>query len=581
LREKGDIDEAIVYLKKGIGVNAFHAPAYNELGLAQKQKGLIKEALNAFKKAIRIDNCIHRPFHNIGKMFFEKEKFRHAKLYFKRAIALNSQAVDSMRGLVALYKTTGELDKAIETHAMIEHRRPEDPEIWASGLWIHVEVGRWEKADRYLKKLLRYSFSVEETDTLQRLLAVLPRTYASLAVIKSKFEEYGRLMSRQYKSVTPAFDRGRYDGERLRIGYISHDFRGHPVGFFAKSILENHCRKTTKTVCYSLNVADDEVTGQIGKLCSTFRPVAELSVEEIARLIRDDRIQVLIDLAGHTNPKILKILAMKPAPVIICHVGYAAGTGLPSVDYKLTDYFADGQDAADHYSEKLIRLPGCAYPYVPSARQDGPISRRSCGIPESAVTFAAFCPVFKLNGRLLKVWKRITDSVADAFFIFSPEQKYRKYILEMTSACGILPDVIRFLDFSRKTELDAIRYGVVDIALDTFPYGGGMTSMNALNMTVPVVTLKGRRHGERMTYSILRNLGVDQTIADSEDGYVRIAKRLAEDSAFRFDVQSEIRKGLADSPLVDMKTHVSHLEFAYRTAWQRFLDGKPPQEIRI
>ena len=197
------------------------------------------------------------------------------------------------------------------------------------------------------------------------------------------------------------------------------------------------------------------------------------------------------------------------------------------------------------------------------------------------MAFAAFCPIFKLNQRLLNVLERIICSIDNAVLLLSPEQKYQKYMLDLVTEYGIPQERIRFMEFSGDFEQDICRYGVVDVALDTFPYGGGLTSINALNMMVPIVTLKGRKHGERMTYSILRNLGVPQTIGHSEDEYVLIARRLAEDRSFRHEVRRQIKEGLRDSTLVDMKSHVSCLETAYWKAWRMFLEGKTPQEIQI
>ena len=580
LLKRGHVDEAIRHLEKGIILNAVHAPSHNERGLALKQKGVYKEALGSFKKAIRIDNCFHQAYHNVGNLFLIRRKYTHAACYFKRAIELEPQALDSILALIWIYKKVGGLKKAIEMCERAESVSPENVKTWSSGLDVNVLAGRWEKANYFLEKLLTHRFSVEESDCLQQLLWVLPRMDVPITTVYGKFREYGALMGRRFERIAGSFNPNDYDKGAFRVGYISQDFRRHPVGYFARAILENHDPEEVETICYSLNAQKDGLTREIQDLCSRFRQVESLSERSIAHLIYDDRVNVLVDLAGHTNPTCLRILAMKPAPVIINHVGYASGTGLSTVDYKLTDYSADDADAHNHYVEKLLRIPGCAYPYVRRWRPSVPESRRAWGIPEDVVALGAFCPIFKLSPRVLSVWGTIINSVDNTVLLLSPEKQYRPYIVQMLARHNIANERTLFLDFHGDRG-DARRYGVVDVFLDTFPYGGGMTSLDALNMHLPVVTLKGKRHGERMTYSILKNLGVPETIAHSEEEYVDIARRLVQHTDFRYEVKRRIAEGLKESQLVDMKMHVSSLEQGYKEAWRRFLKGNGPSEIRI
>jgi predicted O-linked N-acetylglucosamine transferase (SPINDLY family) len=251
--------------------------------------------------------------------------------------------------------------------------------------------------------------------------------------------------------------------------------------------------------------------------------------------------------------------------VQLTHVASAGSVGLSAIDFKLTDRFADVPESQMFQIETMLPMAGCVYPFrrvVPAAEH--PFRRAALGIPPDAVLIGAFVTPMKLSRRCLGLWREVLQRVPRAKLVFSPANPaFRPSYLRLAAGGGIPADRLLFLPQGRDDAENQARYSLIDLVLDTMPFGGVNGTLEALDAGVPVVTLVGKRHGERTSYSILANLGVGQTIARSGSEYVEIATRLADDPAFMRDVRAAIAAGLAGSPLVDAVGHTRALEAAY------------------
>ena len=288
---------------------------------------------------------------------------------------------------------------------------------------------------------------------------------------------------------------------------------------------------------------------------------------------------MLVDLSTHTKGARPGILALKPARVQITHVASAGTLGLSSVDFKLTDLYADIAENQLHQLETLLPMTGCVYPYrhidVTDFRK---LSREKIGIPADAVVIGAFVSGLKLSRRCLSLWRQVLERLPTARLAFSPvNAALAPLYARLVSAAGIDVGRIVFVPQSTTDSENQSRYALVDFVLDPMPYGGVNGTLEALDMGVPVVTLVGKRHAERTSFSILSNLGVTQTIARSGSEYVAIVAKLATDRSFMAEVRDAIRAGLSCSPLTDMPTHTRNLEAAYIEA----LDRKAPEVLAV
>ena len=319
---------------------------------------------------------------------------------------------------------------------------------------------------------------------------------------------------------------------RLRVGYLSADLRNHVMGKMIWQAIQHHDRARFDLGFYSLSRDTDEWTERFRGIGDRFVVIADLSERAAAERIAADDLDILVDLSTHTKGSKAGILAFKPARVQITHVASAGTVGLSAVDFKLTDHHADLAEAQPFQLETLLPMEGCVYPFRHVAPATGhPFRRERFGIPAEAVVIGAFVNALKLSRRCLALWREVLRRVPAAKLAFSPAvPAARESYLRLVNAAEIAADRIVFVPQGRDDAQNQARYELVDFVLDPMPYGGVNGTLEALDMGVPVVSLVGKRHGERTGYSILANLGVVDTIATSGSEYVELAVRLATDA---------------------------------------------------
>ena len=335
--------------------------------------------------------------------------------------------------------------------------------------------------------------------------------------------------------------------------------------------IRRHDRSRFEVFFYSLSAVDDEWTARYRSLGDRMVDLGDASERDAASRIAEDGLDLLVDLATNTRGARPGILALKPARVQITHVASAGVVGLREIDYKLTDALAEAPGNQSTQIETLLPMQGCVYPYrhVAPAAEHG-YRRDRLGIPADAVLIAAFVNPMKLSRRCLALWRQVLERVPRALLGLSPlSAGVGAAQRRLLAAAGIGEARTVAIAAGRDEAENQARYHLIDMVLDPMPYGGVNGTLEALDMGVPVVTLCGRRHGERSAYSILANLGVQQTVAHSESEYVAIATRLAEDRSFMAEVRAAIGAGLAGSPLTEMDAHTRHLERAYLTALEQ------------
>jgi protein O-GlcNAc transferase len=352
---------------------------------------------------------------------------------------------------------------------------------------------------------------------------------------------------------------------RLRIGYVSPDFRNHVLAVFLLPLLESHDRQQFEIFCYSNVAAPDFVTARLQPLANAWRDIRALSDEQIAALIRRDEIDILIDLTVHGDSNRLLVFARKPAPVQVTWLGYPGTTGLATIDYRLTDPYLDPPGHFDtYYSEQSFRLTDTFWCYSSIAHT--PVSDLPA-LHNGYITFGSLNNLFKVNPGVLSLWARALQGVERSRLIMrAPEGSSRQWVLDTLKLGGISADRIDFVGRQpRGRYLET--YHRIDIALDTFPYNGHTTTLDALWMGLPVVTLIGQTVVGRAGYSQLTNLGVPELIAQSLEEYVHIATTLASDLDRLHRLRSTLRPQIERSPLMDSSRFTRNLEAAYRQLW--------------
>jgi len=354
----------------------------------------------------------------------------------------------------------------------------------------------------------------------------------------------------------------------VRIGYLSADLYGHSVAFFLESIMQHHDRKRFEIFCYSNRSTGDETTERLKSFSTGWRCIVGMSDPQVAELIAADGIDILVELSGHTAGHRLGVCALKPAPVQASWLGHPNSTGLPQMDYYVTDSWCDPPGMTEHlYSERLYRLPRVFCCYLPPV--EFPPVTPVPALVEGMITFGSFNSITKVNEELISWWSRILAAVPGSrLFIKGPaldDATVRTELLECFCGHGILPERLLIQGVAGTRVEHLALYAKVDIALDTFPYHGTTTTCEALWMGVPVVTLAGNTHVSRVGVSLLHSVGLDDLIAENPSDYIARAVSLANQPQRLVELREELRLMMARSPLMDAEGVTREVEAAYMT----------------
>lgn len=355
--------------------------------------------------------------------------------------------------------------------------------------------------------------------------------------------------------------------KKLRIGYVSNDFKLHSVAYFILAQIALHDKKSFEVYCYSDVRNPDFVTEQINSYSDKFITINGMDNEQVEKLIRSDEIDILFDLGGHLGINRLPVFAMKPAPIQITAIGYPNTTGLNNMDYRLTDIYCDPYGESDEfYTEKLIRMKKSFLCYINSA--EAPEVKK---IEHSNIVFGSYNNSSKLNEKTIKIWSEILKRVPKSILVIKSNIFFDEELLDEFKSkfkiYGVEPNRLKFITMhvSMKEHLNS--YNEIDIALDTFPYNGTTTTCEALFMGVPVITLCGNRHASRVGNSILNNLNLKYLIAHNESEYIEKAIDLARDKEKLKYLNENLRDIMSNSPLMDKAEYTQELESILRTIW--------------
>ncbi|MDQ2963710.1 MAG: tetratricopeptide repeat protein, partial [Pseudomonadota bacterium] len=559
--------------ERALRLESADATTHYNHGVALQMLRRYGAALRAYQRALALDPELFAADFNIGVIFREQRRPDAAIRAFEHVLARDPSHVPAHKALAETLLSARRLDEWLKAFDRFEAACPDALPMAVAALEACQYRADFAALDRYLDRLRQDAFKpsneTELADCLEELLFLLLYFDVDQDALFGLYRTYDTVAPRVYGSPL-ALPEGRRPG-RVRIGYLSGDLRNHVMGKMMWSALEHHDRGRFEIFFYSTSTVSDKWTERYRGLAHHFEVIAHLSERKAAARIAADELDILVDLATNTHGAKPGILAFKPARALITHVASAGVVGLSTIDFKLTDACADQPENQRFQLETLLPMEGCVYPYrhiAPAAEH--PFHRDRLGIAPGTVVIGAFVSALKLSRRCLTLWREVLDRIPAAVLAISPlSPQLRAVYGRLMSAVGIANGRVCILPQGRNDAENQARYGMVDFTLDPMPYGGANGTLEALDMNVPVVTLVGRKHGERCGYSILANLGVTQTVAASGSQYVEIAVRLATDPGFMAEVRAAIRAGLERSPLTDMVAHTRHLERAYLQALEQ------------
>ncbi|MFO1199826.1 MAG: tetratricopeptide repeat protein [Burkholderiaceae bacterium] len=555
--------------------------AHFDHGVALQRQGDVPAAARAYQRSLTFAPGMVAAHFNLGVLLQQAGNANAAVAAYRTVLDADPQHVTAYKNLGEVLFARGDIDAWLANFHAFEKHCPKALALAVYALEACQHAADFGRLDRYLDGLRRDAYEArderEMMDCLEELMYLLLFYDVEPSLLLRLAQAYDAAAPRVFGPRLPV-PAARRPGP-LRVGYLSADLRNHVMGKMMWQAVQHHDPGGVECYFYSSSTVRDEWTERFAGMARRFDVIAALDDDAAARQIAADDLDLLVDLSTHTRGARPGILARKPARVQVTHVASAGTVGLSAIDFKLTDHFCDVPENQEFQLEQLLAMGGCVYPFrhvAPAAEH--PFHRSALGIPADAVVIGAFVNPLKLSRRCLRLWRDVLLRVPNARLAFSPANPaMRASYLRIAAACGIAQDRLLFLPQGRTDEENQARYALVDFVLDTLPFGGVNGTLEALDMQVPVVTLIGKRHGERTSYSILRNLGVDATIAETGRDFVAIAVRLATDAAFAREVRAKIAAGLARSPLTDMAAHTRRLEEAYRAA---LADRFPDLEIR-
>ncbi|HWA37349.1 MAG TPA: tetratricopeptide repeat protein [Burkholderiales bacterium] len=577
LAQEGRRLEARAVLEEVLAQDPEHAGALAQLGHLAAAERRLDVAVDMFRRACAASPSDPDPHYGLGVALLRAGREGESEAAFRTGLALQPQSVQMLNGLAASLIELGRVNEAMTLLERAVQRDPRNAETWTRIGRASLDKGRLAAAIEALQRA--HALAPQDATVHSALLFTM--NYSGDFDAGALFEAHRRFGDLQARPVAPPPIEG--GARRLRVGYLSPDFRSHVVSVFMLPILARHDRARFEVFAYYLHTRSDRVTEGVRELADHWRECGSLDVGEIASRIREDRIDILIELAGHTLQNGLPVLALRPAPLQLTYLGYPNTTGLPSVDWRLTDAKADPPGAESVHVERLARLPRTFLCYRPGPGLDvGPLPARAKGF----VTFGCFNNILKLSEPFFRLAARLLADVPgsrlllkDRTFAFADK---RDAVLRFFADAGIDAERVVLRGWEPTPETHLAVYAEVDIALDSFPYNGTTTTCEALWMGVPVIALRGDRHAGRVGASLLETVGLGELVAASEQDYVRIAAALSRDRAALEALRVGMRDRLRASPLLDEVGFVRAFEDCLTALWQEKVSAKgveAPEEI--
>jgi predicted O-linked N-acetylglucosamine transferase (SPINDLY family) len=576
LKDLGQLDDAVASYRSALKIRPDSADTHINLGIALKGLGQLDDALASYRKAAEIKPDYVLAYYNLGNTQKDLGQLNDAVASYRRAIEIKPDFAGAHNNLGGVLRDLGQLDAALASYRRALELKPDIAEAHNNLGGVFKDFGQVDAA------LASYRRALELKPDFDEAYSNLLFLYAYQGLIDP--DEYLAQASNWERACVPAqvrqearhrvFQRLPLTGRRLKVGYVSGDYRQHAVSYFVEQLFAHHDRARVELYAYSTQGKRDAVTDRLQALAEHWVQCAAISDDAIREQIEADGIDVLIDLSGHSAHNRMGVFARRAAPVQAYYLGYFASTGLTEMDYWIGDEFLTPPETDSHFSEQVWRLPHISWSYeaknapAPAWHPD----------PGDAVWIGSFNNLGKLTPATLALWAQVLHALPEGRLLLKTKELAdagnRRRILDAMANHGIQPDRIELQDRSITPDWPAhmAYYNRLDIALDPVGAMGGVTTTcDTLWMAVPVITMQGDRVASRATAAILGAIGHAEWVARSEAEYIDKVVSLARDVQQRKTLRSAQRQRMIDSPLCDAKGLALSLENAYEEMFERWL----------
>ena len=535
LRDMKSDDEALQSFDHAIILKPDYVFGFNNRGFLLQKRGSLSDALSSFTKATLLDPSFAEGLNNCGHVLNEMNLFPHALDFYNRAISVNDSYSDAFYNRGVTLHAMNRLDEALKSYEIAIEHKPDHLNAQSNRLFIVNYLKKWEAVIR-LEEAKKFGACVT-------------------SLVNCKYNSWELKVS----------------DDKIRIGFISGDFRNHPVGFFLENFLSHVDLDKFDLNGYTNELQEDQITSRLKKLFRSYKSIVGLSDTEAAKLIHQDGVRILIDLSGHTAKNRLSIFGFKPSPIQVSWLGYCATTGVLEIDYILGDPYVTPPNEERHFVESIKRLPETYFCFTPP---DSSIEiQKLPALERGYITFGCFNNLSKMNDEVIAVWSKILLSVHNSrLFLKSVQfdnQQIIVQIIGLFQAFGVEPERLLFEGQTSRVEY-LKSYNEVDIALDPFPYPGGATSVEALWMGVPVITKKGDCFISHNGETIAQNSGQAAWIAEDHEDYIAKAIHFSSDLEALANTRSSLRGQVLGSPIFNGKRFARHFEKAMIEMWEDY-----------
>jgi len=533
LRDAGRLEAAVGAYRAALSLQGGDAEARSNLGSVLNMLGQHGKAAEECCEAMRHDAGFLPAYNNLAIALQGQGLPESATEVCRRVLAMSPDFAEAHHTLGSALKDGGQMDEAIAAFRRAVALRPDDARMHSTLIYaLHFQP------DYHAGAIATEAACWNERHAVPQRHRIRPH------------------------------DNDRNPDRRLKIGYVSPDFRDHVVGRSLEPVFRERDRDGFEVFCYSGVVQPDGMTERLRSHVDHWRAVAGLSDVGLAEQIREDGIDILVDLTLHMAGNRLRALACKPAPVQLSFAGYPGSAGVEDIPYHLSDRYLEPPEMGGQYAfDEAIRLESF-WCYDPI--EGGPAVNTLPGLEAGAVTFGCLNNFCKVNPGVLELWGQVLNRVPRSrLLLLSPAGGHRQAVLDRLNRQGVDVKRVEFVEWQPRAQYLACHHRM-DIALDTFPYNGHTTSLDAMWMGVPVVTLAGQVPVARGTLSILTNLGLGELVAESEADFVRVAEGLANDLPRLTELRRTLRARMEASLLMDAPRFARNIEAAYRMLWQRW-----------
>ena len=562
-------DKAIQLLKEAILIQPKHAQSHNNLGAAYKELGKTEEAMSYYQKAISINSDYADAHNNLGIIFNELGEIQKAITCYQKAINIKPDYADAHYNLGNALHKLNKHQESIKSYEKVIEINP----IYAAAYYnlgnaLSV-LGEFKKAISYYQRAI---------NSEKNHIFAYNNMLFTLLYLEDADPKFCLSQAKEFRSSLKLINddllqKYRFDTKpkKLRVGFVSGDLREHPVGFFLLNTIKNLKNKNLELFAYSNYKIKDKINIKLKSHFTNWREIESQSNMDVINIIRKDKIHILIDLSGHSDKNRLPIFINKPAPIQATWISYPGTTGIPEIDYIIGDQFVTPENESKHFAEKIFRLPNMWVSFTPPDF-DVKISELPA-IKNRYITFGSFNHLSKINKKVIFLWSKILKSVPNSKIFLKTKQLndiyLKKKIIDEFKKNGIdLNSIILEGGSPRNELLDS--YNKVDIALDPFPYSGGVTSLEAIWMGVPVLTKKGFRFVSHTTESINHNSGMSDWVANNENDYVEKAIKFSDNLKLLTKINKNLRQTALKSPLFDSTVFAEQLNNAFWEMWNNF-----------